>query len=590
MDKIDEQIHNYKILSEKFQRPIPNEQAYTDRLAEEIELITEQKFVPHFLRVLEVLELTSDIPHITRGSAGSSLVCWLLGITDVDPVAHAIPLARFINPLRDDLPDIDIDFPYNKHKEVLERIYKHWPGRAARLSNYVKYREKSAKKEAAKRVAGIKGRELKDKDPDKLIPRDRYVEYKNLEKRLLGKKRCISKHPGGVVVFDQPPAKSLIREDNQILLDKYEVEDLALLKIDVLSNRGLAQLLDCRGLHPMQYPVEDDATVENLAAGRTLGVVQGESPVMRRTLMSLKPTCKDDLVIATALIRPAAVTGRTKGTFFRDFIGHNKMPSKLLYKDGLIFDEDAIDLIVKELGCDPFHADMYRRGFVKKNEEMMWDFLSKIGNHPYKADILYLLSHMDGFGLCKAHAINLANLVWALTMEKTHDPKTFWLAALQNTCSMYRPWVHMEQAKRAGWKIEGWKRPWLVDGNTLYNEGWRVPLFDSHFDQFKKMGFWTHDEFMPGCYYTEFGNIASFCGLIAAHRCYNKGDKQYVTFASIGCDSGELVDVVLPGLIPCGKYSVIEGNGTVEYRNGIKNIIVNKFSARTVQQHSLSVI
>jgi error-prone DNA polymerase len=590
MDKIDEQIDNYRILSEKFQRTLPNTSEYTDRLAEEIELITEQKFVPHFLRVLEVLELTKDIPHITRGSAGSSLVCWLLGITDVDPVEHSIPLARFINPLRDDLPDIDIDFPYNKHKEVLDRIYKHWPGRAARLSNYVKYREKSAKKEAAKRVAGIKGAALKDKDPDELIPKENYKEYKSLQARLIGKKRCISKHPGGVVVFDQPPAKSLIREDNQILLDKYEVEDLALLKIDVLSNRGLAQLLDCRGLHPMQYPNEDNATVENLATGKTLGVVQGESPVMRRTLMSIKPTCKEDLIIATALIRPAAVTGRTKGTFFRDFIGHNKMPSKLQYKDGLIFDEDAIDLIVKELGCDTFHADMYRRGFVKKNEEMMWDFFSRIGDHPYKADILYLLSNMDGFGLCKAHAINLANLVWALTMEKTHDPKTFWLSALQHNCSMYRPWVHIEQAKRSGWRIEGWKRPWLIDGNTLYNDGWRVPLFDNHCDQVSKMGFWTHDDFMPGCYYTEFGNIASFCGLIAAHRCYNKGNKQYVTFVSLGCNSGDLIDIVLPGLIPCGKYAVIEGHGTVEFRNGIKNINVTKFSARDIYQHSKSII
>jgi error-prone DNA polymerase len=590
MDKIEEQINNYKILSEKFIRPIPSDSEYTNRLAEEIELITEQRFTPHFLRVLEVLDLTRDIPHITRGSAGSSLVCWLLGITDVDPVEHGIPLARFINPLRDDLPDIDIDFPYNRHKEVLDRIYKHWPGRAARLSNYVKYREKSAKKEAAKRVAGLKGKDFKDRDPDKLIPKDLVKEYRTLHNKLLGKKRCISKHPGGVVVFDQPPAKSLIREDNQILLDKYEVEDLALLKIDVLSNRGLAQLLDCRGLHPMQYPSEDEATVENLAAGRTLGVVQGESPVMRRTLMSLKPTCKEDLIIATALIRPAAVTGRTKGTFFREFIGHNKMPSKLNYKDGLIFDEDAIDLIARELGCDAFYADMYRRGFVKKNEEMMWDFLSKIGDHPYKSDILYLLSNMDGFGLCKAHAINLANLVWALTMEKTHDPKTFWLAALQNTCSMYRPWVHIEQAKRAGWKIEGYKRPWLVDGDILYNKNWRVPLFDTHFDQINKMGFWTFEDFMPGCYYTEFGNIASFSGLIAAHRCYNKGDKKYVTFVSLGCGTGELIDVVLQGPIPCGKYSIIEGHGVIEYKNGVKSILVDKFSAKTIYQHAKTAL
>lgn len=579
---VEEQIENYHTLSEHFVRTLPDSPEYTDRLAEEIELITEQRFTQHFLRVLEVLELTRDIPHITRGSAGSSLVCWLLGITDVDPVEHHIPLARFINPLRDDLPDIDIDFPYNKHKEVLERIYKHWPGRAARLSNYVKYRDRSAKKEAAKRITGLRGKALNLDNIDKLIPKDRRSEYLALQRKLIGKKRCISKHPGGVVVFDQPPAQSLIRPDNQILLDKHEVEDLALLKIDVLSNRGLAQLLDCAGKPPLDYPDHDDATIDNLARGRTLGVVQGESPVMRRTLMTIKPACKADLTIATALIRPAAVTGRTKGVFFREFIGHNQMPGQLQYRDGLIFDEDAIGLIARELGCDDFAADMYRRGFIKRNEEMMWDFFSRIGESRYKSDILYLLSNMHGFGLCKAHAINLGNLVWALTYEKTHNPRRFWLAALQNSCSMYRPWVHIEMAKRCGWRIEGWKRPWLVDGDTLYNEGWRVPLFDTHTDQIRKMGFWTHEEFMPGCYYTEFGDIATFKGLIATHRCYHQGDKQWMTFVSLGCGEAELIDVVLPGAVSCNRYAVIEGTGTVEFRNGVKNITVKKFTAERI--------
>ena len=579
---VEEQIENYRTLSEHFTRTLPDSPQYTDRLAEEIELITEQRFTPHFLRVLEVLELTRDIPHITRGSAGSSLVCWLLGITDVDPVKHNIPLARFINPLRDDLPDIDIDFPHNKHKIVLERIYKHWPGRAARLSNYVKYREKSARKEAVKRITGKRGRVLNQDNIDALVPKERKTEYLELQRKLLGKKRCISKHPGGVVVFEQPPAQSLIRGDNQILLDKHEVEDLALLKIDVLSNRGLAQLLDCSGKPPLDYPAHDDATIDNLAQGRTLGVVQGESPVMRRTLMTIKPACKDDLTIATALIRPAAVTGRTKGVFFREFIGHNQMPGQLQYRNGLIFDEDAISLIARELGCDDFAADMYRRGFIKRNEEMMWDFFSRIGESRYKSDILYLLSNMDGFGLCKAHAINLGNLVWALAYEKTHNPKVFWLAALQNSCSMYRPWVHIENAKRVGWRIEGWKRPWLVDGDTLYNEGWRVPLFDTHSDQVRKMGFWTHEEFMPGCYYTEFGDIATFRGLIATHRCYHQGDRQYVTFVSLGCGTPELIDVVLPGAVACNKYATIEGVGTVEFRNGVKNITVKKFTAERI--------
>ena len=94
------------LLLTRIKRPIPDEPRYLERLEQELEIIDKQQFVPHFLRVLEILDLTRDIPHITRGSAGSSLVCYLLGIKDVDPVAHDIPLARFLNPLRDNLSNL----------------------------------------------------------------------------------------------------------------------------------------------------------------------------------------------------------------------------------------------------------------------------------------------------------------------------------------------------------------------------------------------------------------------------------------------------------------------------------------------------
>ena len=141
----------------KFKREIPNEQKYIDRLLEELELIGKLNFSKHFLRVVEILNLTKDIPHITRGSAGSSLVCYLLGISDIDPIKEKIPLSRFINPKREDLPDIDLDFPHWKQAEVMNRIFKKWPGQSARVSNFVTYKEKSALREAAKRY-GAKGR------------------------------------------------------------------------------------------------------------------------------------------------------------------------------------------------------------------------------------------------------------------------------------------------------------------------------------------------------------------------------------------------------------------------------------------------
>jgi error-prone DNA polymerase len=588
IENTPEQTHidTWHTLSPHIKRPIPNSAKYLDRLAEEIELISNQNFAPHFLRVLEILELTKDLPHITRGSAGSSLVCYVLGITDVDPVAHGIPLARFINPLRDDLPDVDVDYPQPYHKEVLNRIYAHWPGRAARLSNYVKYQKKSAEKEALKRVCGIKGQAVKNRRPSELVPAHQKLEWKKLTDRLIGKKKSISKHPGGVVVFEQPPAQSLIiKRDNQILLDKHEVEDLALLKVDVLSNRGLSVIWDCSQQGPFDYAPGCDLTMETLSRGNSIGIVQGESPVMRRTLKSLQPTCLDDLTLATALIRPAALTGRQKGVFFRDWIGHNRQPSKLKHTGGLVFDEDAISLICEVLECGPYEADMYRRGFVKRNEEMMFEFLEKIGENPRKNEVLELLTHMDGFGLCKAHAVNLAQLIYAQAWEKTHNPQRFWLAALQNSCSMYRPWVHIEAAKRAGWRIEGSKRPWLVDGHTLYNKDWTVPLFDSHWSQLAAGGFWTHPDWLPGTWFQQMGNMSSFCGLIAAHRSYHKGQGDYVTFATLGTASGEFLEVVLPGLVSLRGEAFVEGMGRVDVRNGNTSVVAASFKTLSASDH-----
>ncbi|MGA1048706.1 MAG: hypothetical protein ACO3UU_11920, partial [Minisyncoccia bacterium] len=301
-----------EILISKFIRKLPNNTEYEKRLEEELEIIAKLGFAKHFLRVVEILNLTKDIPHMTRGSAGSSLLCWLLGISDVDPIKEKIPLARFMNPKRDDLPDIDLDFPHYQQETVMNRIYKHWPNQSARVSNYVTYKEKSAIREAAKRY-GATGRLPKNIDLDKVVP-EFADEAKRLVQKLLGKKRCISKHCGGILIFDRAVPKSLI------LLDKYEIEDLEHFKIDILANRGLSQLFDIdpnRNL--LDYPEYDEKTSELLSTGNVLGVTQAESPAMRRLFKAIKPNKREDCVLATALIRPVATQGRRKASFFRDW-------------------------------------------------------------------------------------------------------------------------------------------------------------------------------------------------------------------------------------------------------------------------------
>jgi DNA polymerase III alpha subunit len=590
-DTLTEYEQTWNTLSPLFKRPIPDDEKYIHRLMQELQVIHDQNFAPHFLRVREILNLAADIPHITRGSAGSSLVCYLMGITDVDPVHHDIPLARFLNPLRDDLPDIDVDFPQMYHAEVLNRIYAHWPGRAARLSNYVCYRERSAQKEALKRVCGITGKAARDKNPIELVPDDQKPQWRTLTQKLMGKKRCISKHPGGVVVFDTPPARSLIRSDHQILLDKHECEDLAHLKVDILSNRGLSVLWSCAHKSPFDYTHECDQTFDMLARGDTVGIVQGESPVMRRMLRTLQPRTISDLALAVALIRPAALTGRQKGVFFREWIGHNHAPGDLKHSGGVIFDEDAIHMICRATHMSTYEADWYRRAFIKKNEQVMFDLMEKISHHEHRDEIMHNLQHMHGFGLCKAHALNLAQLIYAQAYEKLHNPRAFWLAVMQHTNSMYRPWVHVEAAKQVGWRIQGHARPWLVKGDTMYNDDWQVPLFESHVNQAQSWGFWTHDDFMPGCYYQQMGDQATFCGVVAAHRMYHQGDGAYVTFVTLGVGRGQLLDVVIPHAVHMKSVGVIEGSGRVIQKPNHFHVHVNShtmFTWRSYAQHVTS--
>ena len=207
-------------------------------------------------------------------------------------------------------------------------------------------------------------------------------------------------------MFTRKLPKSLISADNQILLDKYEVEDLEHLKVDILANRGLSQLLEIDPDTPLaEYPRTEPATSELLCRGDVLGVTQGESPAMRRLFRSLQPTSVEDCVFATALIRPVALSGRQKASMFHDW-------SQEAVQDAIVFEDDAIDIISNIIDVDHYEADMYRRAFAKKNDDRILEFMQKLGDHPRKQEAMAALQELGGFGLCRAHAVNLGRLIW----------------------------------------------------------------------------------------------------------------------------------------------------------------------------------
>lgn len=537
-----------EILIKKFKRQMPESVDYEKRLEEELEMIANLGFAKHFLRVVEILELTKDIPHMTRGSAGSSLVCWLLGISDVDPIKENIPLSRFMNPKRDDLPDIDLDFPHWQQETVMNRIFDRWKGQSARVSNYVTYKEKSAIREAAKRY-GAKGRLPRNIELEKLVP-EFAEDARKLANKLIGKKRCISKHCGGVLIFDRAVPKSLINATNQILLDKYEVEDLDHFKIDILANRGLSQLYDIDpNLGLLDYPETDEKTSELLSTGNVLGVTQAESPAMRRLLRAIKPKNRNDCVLATALIRPVATQGRRKASFFQDW-------SKDNFDNTIVFEDDAILLISKLLGCNQYEADMWRRAFAKKNEEKIFEFMDLMGNHENKEEIFIALKELSNFGLCRAHAVNLGRLIWAIAYQKAHNPEQFWKATLKHCQGSYSRWVYHHEAKLAN------AVPSVYEGNEV--------------NELLNLGHWHSKKFLPVCTEIRKPGEIEFCGLVANYRVFKSKPKEYITFVTIGTGNNRYLDVILDKPLSFHDQPILWGVGKLGYKNNTEYVTVKK--------------
>ena len=550
------ELEQIEQLTEKFIRPVPNTPAYQDRLLEEIELILEHRFTKHFVRVWQILQLTTDVPHITRGSAGCSLVCYLMGISDVDPIAENIPLARFINPKRDDLPDIDLDFPHWSQKTIMQRVYDNWPQRSARASNFVLYKERSALREACKRLGAPHKKLGRGFRLEEAVP-GQEAEAERIARKLLGKKNYISKHCGGVLIFDRKVPKSLINAENQILLDKYEIEDLEHFKIDILANRGLSQLWEISGKTVMDYPQYDDKTAALLRRGDVLGVTQAESPAMRRLFRAIRPTNRDDCTFATALVRPVATQGRRKATFFQDWTKDN-------FDDHTVYEDDAIQRIAKLIGCDHYEADMWRRAFAKKNEEKVMEFYEIVGKHPNKEEIIDDLRQLSNFGICRAHAINLGRLIWALAYEKAHNPREFWRAAIKHCKGSYKHWVYHREA--------------LLSSAKQYGAD-----IVSELDELQQSGKWSNPGFIPGTFVKRQPGKAVFCGLVANSRVF-KGENGYVTFVTLGVGNGEYIDITLKRPLNTRKTPFVMGHGFLRMNNRTEFIDVKQFQGLSIDK------
>ncbi len=533
-------------LKKKFVRDVPEDISYSSRLDYELDLLQRKNLIPYLLRAMQILDITQNIPHVTRGSCGSSLTCYLLGITHVDPVKYNINFARFLNEYRSNLPDIDFDFPYNLRDEVFLKIELKWPGRVARISNHVYFHEKSAIRQAI-RNAGIRkfiGKNDLHKEIAKMNSEEQKF-IKNETKKLENTFRGYSLHCGGIVYYPEGVPEELVLHSNknhilpQINLNKINVAKDLNFKIDILSSRALAVVFECQKYKNIDFDefTYDQETFDMISSGNNMGLILAESPLMRKAFIKVKPKSIYDLAICMAIIRPAAKDAR-------DMIEIN--PSEVF-----IFDDDAIDLISKELNCSMDDADKYRRAFAKKDKSVMKDF-DKAAKHmdpDKKKELLKKLRNLSKYSFCKSHAFSYAQLIWKLAYHKCHNPTIFWKAVLNHAQSSYKKWVHYYQAQLASVDVENK----LLSKNdvSIYANNRRKKITTmTPIQQLKNYGYWqfnNNNDFFPDCFCEIQNKKIVFNGIIASSRLLSssdKKDKKCVLFIGVG--PNRYIEVIAP--------------------------------------------
>jgi len=447
-----------------------------------------------------------------RGSAGNSLVCYLLGITDVNPLRFGLPMERFLHAGRVDLPDIDLDFDWRIRDAMIAWVFERFGlEHTAMISSHSFLQPRAAFRESAK-ANGLSTEQVStlletlDERVETLgepvcggplgrVPKsfplepERWPRILEDARRLLGRPHHLSVHPGGVVLTPEPVENyaPLQRAPKGVVITQFEkdaAEHVGLVKIDLLGNRALSAVTEARRLaqnlsdelSPLPctqgrgvLPADEDdpQTVELLQRGNTLGVNQLESPAMRHLLTQMQPRGLVDVIQALALIRPGAATIGCKELFVRRRRGvepvqfeHPSLEPVLGETCGLmLYEDDALAVVQALTNCSATEADRWRKQITKCVDDAEALTLSRAflqacqqnGVARPTAESLWVqLAKFNAYSFCKSHAVSYGLIAWEGARRKAHQPLVFWTAALNNNQGMYPRRVYIEAIKRAG--------------------------------------------------------------------------------------------------------------------------------------------
>src|SRR5262245_19504485 len=495
------------------------------RLDEELALIGDLGLAGFFLLHWEVLELAAEVarevrgrdtprhslpPGRGRGSSVGSLVCYLTGLSHVDPVEAGLSLGRFLNRELDSVPDIDLDFPRDiREKLIVTLTERYGHEHAALVASFSTYRSRGAIRDLGKALGlpfaelerlariteGSPGRVAEEiaKLPDgeaKLRSR-RWQALGVLSKEIAGLPRHISQHPGGMVISSRPlidlvPVQPAAMVGRQICQwDKDSCADAGFLKIDLLGLGMLSAVEDCvvqiaetkgKTIDLSRIALDDPDVYEEIQNADTVGDFQIESRAQMQSLLRTRPENLDDLTIQVALVRPGPIQGKAVHPYiehrrrlredpsFVPPVDHPLLAEPLRETLGVVvFQDQVLEVAIALAGFSVGEAEGLRRAMSRKRSEEAIEayrarFLegaARNGVDAETADLVYdKLVAFSGFGFPKSHAAAFALLAYQSAWLRRYHPAEF-LCALLNAQPMgfYPPATLVRDAQRRGVEI-----------------------------------------------------------------------------------------------------------------------------------------
>ncbi len=484
--------------------PVPVKVA--EQVEKELALIAELGYEPYFLTVHDVVAFarSKGILCQGRGSAANSVVCYALGITEIDPSLISALFERFVSRERNEPPDIDVDFEHQRREEVIQYVYgKYGRERAALAATLISYRTKSAVRDVGMALGfdlaqvdrlarvfawwdgrGIDEARIREAGFDPASPMiERLV---HLVGELHGFPRHLSQHVGGFVIGRGPiermvPVENAAMKDRTVIeWDKDDLDEIGLLKVDCLALGMLSAIrraLDMvsaslgRTVTMQSIPREDPEVYAMIQRADTIGVFQIESRAQQSMLPRLKPACFYDLVIEVAIVRPGPIQGGMVHPYLRRRQGKepvsypNDAVKGVLHRTlGVpIFQEQVMNLAVVAANFTPGESDRLRRsmaawrrkGGLEVFEQRLVDGMTK--NKIPEAFARQIFQQILGFGeygFPESHSASFSLLVYVSSWLKRYHPAAF-AAGLLNAQPMgfYAPAQLVQDARRHGVEV-----------------------------------------------------------------------------------------------------------------------------------------